>query len=263
MRALAGLIAALAVVSGASVAGAAADRDIPPDEDRFLNAPLPNIAITTAGGVRTDVVSVAGGRPLLLALVFTRCAGVCSPFLTSWRTADAWLLKRAPIARLVLSFDPRDTAEDMAAFAHHVGADADRDWTFAVAAPDDVRRLAGAVGFWYDWDESRQQFDHPAMLAAARGGRIIRLLVGATVPSARLDELTREASGEFVASYPLPGRATFRCVQYDPRTGRVSLDWGSLLLLVPVVAIALTTTVMFVAGAAGRRRHSASNLRKR
>jgi hypothetical protein len=55
-------------------------------------------------------------------------------------------------------------------------------------------------------------------------------------------------------------------------------------LLVPVVAIALTTTVMFVAGAAGRRRrgefsassairtqpeaagqrrHSASNLRKR
>ena len=58
MRALAGLIATLAVVSGASAGVAAADRDIPPDEDRFLNAPLPNIAITTADGVRTDVVNV-------------------------------------------------------------------------------------------------------------------------------------------------------------------------------------------------------------
>ena len=254
MRTLTGLIAAAAIVSGAASAAAAVDRNVPPDEDRFVNAPLPNIAITTAAGVRTDVMSVAAGRPLLLALVFTRCAGVCSPFLSSWRAADAWLLQRPPVARLVLSFDARDTAEDMAAFAHHVAADADRDWTFAVAAPNDVRRLADAVGFWYDWDESRQQFDHPAMLAAARGGRVIRLLVGATVPSARLDELTREASGEFVASYPLPGGPTFRCVQYDPRTGRVSLDWGSTLLLVPLVTIGLTTMVMFVRGAAARRR---------
>src|SRR5215470_3447571 len=92
------------------------------------------------------------------------------------------------------------------------------------------------------------------MLAAARHGRVVRLLIGTTVPSARLAELVREALGEFVASYPLPDRARFRCVQYDPRTGRVSLDWGSALLLVPVVAVVLTTGVMF--GRARRVRRS-------
>src|SRR5207237_1962292 len=65
-----GLIAALALAAWSGVAAAAPDRNVPPDEDRFLNAPLPNIALTTAAGTRTDLAGVAAGRPLLLALVF-------------------------------------------------------------------------------------------------------------------------------------------------------------------------------------------------
>jgi cytochrome oxidase Cu insertion factor (SCO1/SenC/PrrC family) len=253
MRARAGaVIGALALVASAHLT-AVADRTIPPDEERFLNAPLPNVRLTTAAGARTDVSSVAGGRPLLLALVFTRCAGVCSPFLASWRDADRWLSKTAAVSRLVVSFDPRDTAPDMAELARHLDLADDSTWTFAVAAPEDVRRLADAVGFWYDWDPSRGQFDHPAMLAAARHGRVVRLLVGTTVTSARVDALVREASGQFVPSYPLADRARFRCVQYDPRTGRLSLDWGSALLFIPVGAIGIMTAVMFSAGAALRR----------
>jgi protein SCO1 len=229
------------------------DRSSPPDEDRFVSVQLPSITVTTAGGVRMDLAGVAGGHPLLLALVFTRCAGVCSPFLASWRAADRWLSSRGPVRRLILSFDPRDSAADMAAFARHFDLENNQQWTFAIADPDDVRRLAAATGFWYDWDESRQQFDHPAMLAAVRDGRVIRLLVGGTVGPARLDELMREASGEFVPSYPLPGRIPFRCVQYDARTGRVALDWGFLLLLLPVGTVAITTAVVFTAGGRMRR----------
>ena len=94
------------------------------------------------------------------------------------------------------------------------------------------------------------------MLAAARGGRLVRLLVGGTVRSGRLDELVREVSGEFVQSYPLPGRVRFRCVQYDPRTGRVSLDWGFSLLLIPMGSVGLTTAILFMAGARVRRRQN-------
>jgi cytochrome oxidase Cu insertion factor (SCO1/SenC/PrrC family) len=249
------VICALALVAAtASVASQGAiDRAAAPDEERFVNVPVPNIALTTTAGHRTNLEDVAGGRPLLLALVFTRCAGVCSPFLASWRAADAWLAESAKIRRVVLSFDPRDTVDDMAGFSRHFGVDRDATWTFAVAAPDDVRRLAAAAGFWYDWDASRQQFDHPAMLAAVRDGRLIRLLVGAVVTSARLDELVREATGRFVPSYPLPGRVRFRCVQYDARTGRASLDWGFSLLFLPVGAVGLATAAMFSAGARRRR----------
>jgi cytochrome oxidase Cu insertion factor (SCO1/SenC/PrrC family) len=234
------------------------DRSVPPDEERFVNAPLPDVALTTATGDRVRLASLASGRPLLLAFVFTRCTGVCSPFLASWRAADQWLSARGPVQRLVVSFDPRDSAADMAALARHLGAENDVNWTFAIAAPDDIQRLASAAGFWYDWDPSREQFDHPALLAAVRDGRLVRLLVAGAVTSARLDELVREASGEFVPSYPLPGRVRFRCVQYDPRTGSLSLDWGSALLLVPVGTVGFTTAILFSAGARVRRRRDAS-----
>ena len=94
----------------------------------------------------------------------------------------------------------------MAMLAHHLDVESDEDWTFAIAAPGDVRRLADATGFWYEWDRNLNQFDHPAMLVGIRSGRLVRLLVGGSVTSARLDELVREVSGVFVPSYPLPSR---------------------------------------------------------
>jgi protein SCO1 len=249
------VIAAIALASISTIAAAQVrvDRFVPPDEDRFVNAALPNIPIRTSTGRTARLTDAAGGRPFLLALVFTRCAGVCSPFLASWRSADASIGEPSTVHRIVLSFDPRDTVADMAEFARHFGLDAHPNWTFGVADPDAIERLAAAAGFWYDWDTARQQFDHPAMLAAVRDGRLIRLLVGGGVGSGRLDELVREATGRFVPSYPLPGRARFRCVQYDPRTGSASLDWGFALLLVPVGTISLTTAGLFAAGARVRR----------
>jgi protein SCO1 len=245
--------AALLLATQIASAGGSQDRSTPPDEERYVSAQLPNIALTTSRGTATDLQRVANGRPLLLAFVFTRCTGVCSPFLMSWRAADQQLSRRADVARLVLSFDPRDRPADMAEVARHLGAEDDAAWAFGVARPEDIRRLTETVGFWYDWDESRQQFDHPAMLAAVRDGRLVRLLITETVTSGRLDELVREAIGEFIPSYPLPGRTRFRCFQYDARSGRITLDWGFGLLLVPVFTVSLMTAVMFAAGARVRR----------
>jgi cytochrome oxidase Cu insertion factor (SCO1/SenC/PrrC family) len=245
--------AALVLTLGAPAARAAEDRSIPPDEDRLLNVLLPEVTLTTADGGRVSFSDAARGRPVLLTFVFTRCAGVCSPFLMAWRAADRSVSHASEVQRLVISFDPRDSAADMADLARHLAVDHDPNWTFAIAAPDDVRRLAEASGFWFDWDVTRQQFDHPAMLAAVRNRRLLRLLVGGSVTSGRLDELVREATGEFVPSYPLPGRARFRCVQFDADTGRTRLDWGFALLLVPAAATLLTTLTMFRAGARARR----------
>src|SRR5262249_33569800 len=147
-RARPGVIGILSLLLAATISAADdANRSIPPDEERFISPPLPNVALTTATRVRTDLQTVAAGPPLLWAFVLSRCAGVCSPFRTSWRAADAQLRRRPEVHRLVLSFDPRDTASDMAATAHHLGADTDSEWTFAVAAAGDIRRLASAVGF--------------------------------------------------------------------------------------------------------------------
>jgi protein SCO1/2 len=232
-------------------------RAAPPDEDRLLYAVVPDVMITTSQGRSVRLFEIAGGRPMLLTFAFTRCAGVCSPFLRSWRAADRSATDA--YVRVVLSFDPRDTPADMNGLADHLALeDAERErWTFAVAEQEEVRRLAEATGFWWEWDERRQQFDHPAMIAALRGGRLVRLLVGGAISPARLDELVREATGEFVASYPLPGRVRFRCVDFDPATGRVTLSWGFLLLLLPPLGTVVATTAVFVAASRRRARPSA------
>ena len=248
-----GAAAFVAMLAATGADGQPATRATPPDENLLLNAVVPDIALTTASGERETLSEVGGGRPVLLTFVFTRCGGVCSPFLRSWRTADRSLPRSAAVHHLVLSFDPRDSAVDMAALARHLGAEDDSAWTFAVAEPDAVRRLTAATGFWYDWDEERQQFDHPAMIAGIREGRLVRLLVGGVVSSGRLEELVRGVSGTFVASYPLPGNVRFRCVQYDAATGRLTIDWGFALLMVPVGVTALTTCVLFAAGRRIRR----------
>jgi len=240
------LVAACAITS--LRAQSADPRDAPPNEERLLNTTVPDIPLTTVSGARATLSQIAHGRPLLLAFVFTRCSGVCSPFLTSWRSADR-AIAHGRYLRLALSFDPRDTSTDMFTLARHHALDDNDDWTFAVGDPSDVRRLADATGFWWAWDETRQQFDHPAMLAGIRDGRLVRLLVGGSITSARLDELVREVSGEFVRSYPLPGRVSFRCVRYDAATGRTTLDWGFALLLIPIAATGIGTLVMFAAGA--------------
>jgi cytochrome oxidase Cu insertion factor (SCO1/SenC/PrrC family) len=215
-----------------------------PDEGESLNRQVPDITIHTARG--TVALSTLWQRaPVVLTLVFTRCAGVCSPFLRSLRSADEALGAPADVQRIVLSFDPRDTVADMEQTARHLGVADRAGWVFGTARASDIDRLRDALGFWFTWDASREQFDHPAMVAGIRGGRVARLLVGSRVTAARLGEVVREARGQFVASYPLPGAARFRCFDYDPASGAVTLAPGALLLLIPAFGAAAVTLGLF------------------
>jgi cytochrome oxidase Cu insertion factor (SCO1/SenC/PrrC family) len=249
---------ALVLALACTVAGVKAQsldpRDVPPNEDRLVNVAVPDIPLTLNGGRSVRLSEAARGRPIVMTFIFTRCGGVCSPFLMAWQAADRALGRKSGYMRLVLSFDPRDTWTDVSTFARNHGLDGNEDWTFAVASPSNVRQLADAIGFWWEWDERRRQFDHPALLAGIRDGRLVRLYVGGTIASGRLDELVREISGEFVRSYPLPGRVPFRCVRWDPATGRMTLDWGFALLLVPVAVTSTGTAAIFTVGARRRKK---------
>jgi cytochrome oxidase Cu insertion factor (SCO1/SenC/PrrC family) len=220
-----------------------------PEEGRYLGRRVPDLAFRDARGQAGSLLAFGRKEPLLLALVFTRCVGVCSPLLASLARAQDALGDSGRVYRtLVLSFDPRDTPADMGELAARLGLREAADWSFAVAAEGDVRRLADTFGFWYSWDADVGQFDHPGMLVALDRGRVVRLLVGPQVEPVRLQEVVRELRGDFVPAYPQPGRVAFRCFQYRADTGELRLDWGFLILLVPGLLAGTATLGLFRAG---------------
>jgi protein SCO1 len=245
-RRIRGLAACLLL---ASAPGFAAVGPSPPRpvEDVYLYHAVSAVRFTDTHGGQQRLSRTWQRRPLLVALVFARCAEICPPFLRSFAAAvEAVGGAGRDYDVVVLSFDPRDTVQDMAALAERHGLAQAAGWTFGVTSAAEARSLARSVGFWIRWDRDRQLYDHPAMLAAIDRGRVVRLLVGATVPPRRLREVVWELRHDLVSTYPLPGeKVLFRCFGYDPSTGGVTLEWGLLLLLAPGLFTLVCTVWVF------------------
>ncbi len=221
--------------------------DQPPNEDFYLYKQVPDISVQSKPGSTIQLSQIWQDKPVLLTMVFTRCTGVCSPFLNSLKSAAAAAGGLGADYRVVvLSFDPKDSIADMNRMAEDLGLKSNAAWIFGVASPLEIRRLAEATGIWFRWDASAQQYDHPAVVVAIQQGRVVRMLAGATVPVTGLMEVIQELRGKFVASYALPGKVAFRCFEYDPRSGHYTLDWGLLLMILPATLAILVTAWIFV-----------------
>jgi cytochrome oxidase Cu insertion factor (SCO1/SenC/PrrC family) len=235
----------------------------PPDEDLYVYKTVPDVQIVRAEAAATHLSALWRDKPILLALVFSRCSGTCSPFLRSFKTAVSEAGGAGSAYRiLVLSFDPRDTADDVHRLGAGLGVTPDAGWMFGIAQPADIRRLADATGFWFRWDPSVQQYDHPSMVVAVDRGRVVRMLVGATVSGTQLSEVVQELGGKFVPAYALPGKVSFRCFEYDPASGRYSLDWGLLLLILPGTCAAAATMSVFYRPSSAHRAAAAAAAEK-
>ena len=198
--------------------------------DQNLNQMLPlDAEFTDEQGRTVKIGDYFGRRPVVLAFVYYGCPMLCLQSLSSLG-ATLGVLAENPgddFEVVNVSIDARETpALALAKKAHYVERSGKpsiaKGWHYLTGTQENIQRLTKAAGFRYAWDESLQQFAHPAgIVIATPQGRVARYLFGIDYGPRDLRLALLDASEEKISS-PLK-KALLYCYHYDLATGRYSL----------------------------------------
>lgn len=197
--------------------------------EKIFDAPL---LIEGASSLRFQ--ELYSQKPLILALVFTRCSGICNPFLLRLKENLLTQSKDTSFNILVLSFDPRDSIQDMHLLAERFDLEKNKQWIFAVT--DSIAQLNQSLGFFPIWDSIKQQYDHDALLVGInKEGYITKKLIGIR-HGHDMDLLIASVNNIFSPTYRIPSKnSLFSCFNYDPKTGKNTPGLGLLFIALPAV----------------------------
>jgi protein SCO1/2 len=212
--------------------------------DQNLDHLLPlDVEFSDEHGRQVKIADYFGQRPVVLAFAYYGCPMLCVQSLSSL-AATLGVLSETPgkdFEVVSVSIDPRETPELALRKKDHYLERSGRPeiangWHYLTGNEASIKRLTQAAGFRYVWDESLQQYAHPAGVVIATGqGRVSKYLFGIDYGPRDLRLALLEASDEKISS-PLQ-KALLYCYQYDLSTGRYSLA------IMRVVRIAGAATV--------------------
>jgi protein SCO1 len=198
-----------------------------------LNEPVPrDLRFVDAFENQVRVGDYLGrDKPVVLSLVYFDCPMLCSLVEKGLvkGLSESGLALGKDYAALTVSMNPRDVPRQAAAAqAGYVGHLAHReaatalDWAFLTGAETNIHALAEALGFKYRWDQSTQQFEHPAVIfVLTPEGRISRYLYGVEFLARDLRLAVVEASQGRVGT--TLDRVLLKCFRYDPSSRRYRL----------------------------------------
>jgi protein SCO1/2 len=210
--------------------------------ERLGEAIPPDLVLRDESGAPVRLAELVD-RPTVLALVYFRCAGICSPLLNGLTNVveRTGLRPGADFRILTVSFDDRDDPPLADAKRRNYLAGLSKDfppdaWRFLTGDAATTKRLADAVGFGFR--REGEDFIHPAVLTVlAPGGKITRYLYGISFLPFDVKMAIVEASqGRAV---PTVSRVLQICYRYDTAGQRYRLDLtrlfgiGTLAALVP------------------------------
>lgn len=222
--------------------------------DQRLDQPLPLDATFADEHGRTVTLGefFGKGRPVVLAFVYYGCPMLCLQSLSSL-ASTLGVLSENPgedFEVVSISIDPRETpAMALAKKSHYVERSGKpsigRGWHYLTGTEVNIRRVTAAAGFRYVWDESTQQYAHPAgVVIATAHGRVSRYLFGIDYGPRDLRLAVLDASAEKISS-PLK-KALLYCYHYDLSTGRYSLAIMRMVQVTGAATVFSLATLIFV-----------------
>lgn len=204
-----------------------------------LGAHVPmDLALTDEDGKKVTLGSMID-RPTILAMVYYRCAGICTPLLMSLTST----LNQMPLEPgkdydvVTVSFDPLDTPalakEKRLNYLRQMQRPfAPSAWRFLTGTQAATKSLADAVGFGFA--KKDDGYVHPAaLMILAKDGKLTRYMYGTTFLPADMQLALSEASSGTVR--PTVSKFLGFCYSFDPASrGKVfslTRAFGALTLL--------------------------------
>lgn len=195
--------------------------------DQRLGAQVPlDTAFTDEQGHSVFLRDLLHGRPVVLSLVYYRCPMLCNLVLNAELHAmrNIALKLGTNYDAISISIDPAETPQlaldKKATYMDRFGSpQAAESWHFLTGAEEQIRAVAGSVGFRYAWDPLTQQWAHASgIMVLTPEGKVARYLYGITYPNQDLRLALVEASARRIGS-PVD-TLLLMCFHYDPTRGR-------------------------------------------
>ncbi|MCD0463203.1 SCO family protein [Roseiconus lacunae] len=193
------------------------------DQNLGQQVPL-SLPLIDSNGKSLKVGDVIDGTvPTIVTMNYSNCPMLCSVQLNQLTSSLNQLkLKLGEDFRiLTVSIDPTESteraAETKAKYVDEILNQplANRGWTFATAKQPVITKLADVLGFRYRYDESIQQYNHPAMLAfVSPEGVITRYSLALNFPADQL-RLALVEAGEGTVGNAVD-QFIMWCYSYDP-----------------------------------------------
>ena len=195
--------------------------------DQKLNGQVPlDLQFRDEQGNPVKLGQYFGSKPVVLALVYYRCPGLCTMTLNGM--SKAFKPMQFSVGNefevVTVSIDPNETpalaAEKKEQYMKMYGREgAAKGWHFLTGDAAPIKALAEAVGFRYVYEPSTNQFAHAAaIMVATPAGKLSRYFYGLEYSSRDLRWGLVEASENKIGS--LADAVNLLCYAYDPTTGK-------------------------------------------
>jgi protein SCO1 len=229
--------------------------------DQNLNAQIPlELTFKDETGQIVRLGQYFRGKPVVLALVYYECPGLCDLILNGLtHTMEQISLNVGSDYDVVaVSFNPRETWQLAASkkanyIEKYQRSGAKEGWHFLTGKEPAIKSLADTVGFHYKYDPISKQFAHASgIMVLTPEGKIARYFYGIQYKPRDFRLGLVEASANKIGS-PADQVLLF-CYHYDPTTGKYGMAITQVTRALGTATVLLLGGFVFIM--LRRERHS-------
>jgi protein SCO1 len=198
--------------------------------DQNLNAQVPmGLPFRDETGETVTLGQYFRGKPVVLALVYYECPGLCDLILNglSHVMQQVSLNAGSDYQVVTVSFNPKETwqlavAKKANYLEKYNRPGAAQGWHFLTGDEPAIKTLADTVGFHYKYDQTSQQYVHAsAIYVLTPEGKISKYFYGIDYKPSDFRLGLVDASSNKIGT--IADRVLLFCCQYDPTTGKYGL----------------------------------------